>query len=475
MSRRRRIGSAMVGVWVLGGVIGAPGAGSAQPEPCHDPADAGYASYQCKVTRLRERSFVVVAVPDTGINPYHMDFRLPPDNDMVGVPPWEYISGYPKTAEALDLSLDATSYQEALERDDDTWDAVDTEHLYYIPGTKIIGAYAEPSAWSPPILDEYGHGTPVASVAAGLIHGSAPDPDVLLVSIERGDETITWAAAQPWIDVVSGSFGAVGGLYYLGTNEDEVSQDAVERGKVVVFAAGNGASGTALACDRNTMLMSRIAGPPWIISVGAVSPRSGQSYCWNSIPPDVSSYGLHWPAADHRSLGGQREFGGTSNAAPLTAGVIAAQILEARRLFGDTDEGPHGEAALALAGDGSTIPSQGPLSDGALTNLEVRETTEKTALPEEFTVEGLQEDLKDCPDNPSQENCLLYTQNLTTPTTAAYYVYQGYGIVNKASRDRAIAVLKGEQPLPDRSDVDEWMEVRRTVSDLLWDVLLAND
>ena len=111
MNRCRRMHFAMVGVWALAGVIGAPVAGSAQPEPCHNSADANYASYECKVTRLRERSFVVVAVPDTGINPYHLDFRLPPDDDMVGVPPWEYVSGYPETAQPLDLSLDASSYQ----------------------------------------------------------------------------------------------------------------------------------------------------------------------------------------------------------------------------------------------------------------------------------------------------------------------------------------------------------------------------
>ena len=485
MSTRRHIGAAVFAV-VLAGAMPSPVAGSEQAS-CLDPADADYATYECKVSRLRERSFVVVAVPDTGINPYHLDFRLPPDDDMVGVPPWEYISGYPRDAQALDLSLDAESYDEAVQNDRGTWEQAKDEELYYVPGTKIVGARAEVDRehFGPyPILDYYGHGAQVASVAAGGIYGSAPDPEVLVVALQRDDDggTHAWAAAQPWIDVISISTASAANAYIPNevTVIDQATRAAVDSGKVVTVAAGNGVSGPALACDRALTTTSRYAGPPWVISVGAVSPRSGQSYCWHSVSPDVSSYGLHWPAAASRSIEGEEEFGGTSNATPVTAGVMAAQILEARRMFGDTEEGPHGDGSLAVAGPGATIPGQGPLTDGVLNNMDVRVTTEKTAFPEEFTVEGLQEDLspENCLNEPDVESCfalaLLYSQNLIMPTTPAYYTYQGYGIVNKASRDRAIAVLRGQQPIPERPDVDAWMEQRRSIATLLWEEILPS-
>jgi hypothetical protein len=190
--------------------------------------------------------------------------------------------------------------------------------------------------------------------------------------------------------------------------------------------------------------------------VGAVSPKNQQDHCWHSIPPDVSSYGSFWPAADWSSLDGEMNFSGTSSATPLVAGVVADQILEARRAFGDSVEGPHGSTALAVASAGAARPSSGPLSDGVLMRTEAEATTIKTADPVPFDPEACTEDPVTCGN--------------TTPTTPAYFVYEGYGIVNQASAGESLDVLFGRAPMPDRGEVDAWMAARDTASGTFWNI-----
>jgi hypothetical protein len=455
-SPARRIATAVMAATLL-----IPGTLAAQEtDPCQDETDPAYGSYDCKVSRLRERSFVVVAVVDSGINPYHLDFRLAPDDDMQGVPPWEYIEGYPEGTPALDLSLDAETYDEAWAEDQPVWSSAQWNTMYHIPGTKIIGGFGTGvGAYSdnPPIHGNHYHGTAAASVATGMIHGSAADADVLLVSVHGlGTQNLEWAASQPWIDLVSNSWGKVANIYFP-SEEGAVSKQAVEEGRIITFAAGNGLSGTALACDRGVTTTSPNAGPAEVVTVGAVSPENEQAHCWHSIPPDVSSYGSNWPAAEYRSMDAERSFGGTSNATPLTSGVMAMQILEARRAFGDTVEGPHAGGNLAVAGEGAVLPETGPLADGVLHRQEVEDVVLKTAEPEEFDPDACAADPVPCAN--------------TTPTTPAYYVYMGYGIVNEASKGRALDVLFGRAPMPDRSDVDQWMEVKETVHGTAWSIL----
>ncbi|HEX9891545.1 MAG TPA: hypothetical protein VGB28_05740, partial [Actinomycetota bacterium] len=43
------------------------------------------------------------------------------------------------------------------------------------------------------------------------------------------------------------------------------------------------------------------------------------------------------------------------------------------------------------------------------------------------------------------------------PTTPAYFMYQGYGIVDRGAKERALRVLLGTDPMPVRTDVDTWI------------------
>ncbi|MDX1611869.1 MAG: hypothetical protein R3185_05830, partial [Candidatus Thermoplasmatota archaeon] len=109
------------------------------------------------------RSLAVVAHIDTGINPYHAAFRDP--STLGYVHPSRYIEGFPEDVPALNLTLDAPTYEEALDADAEVWESVERGQLYWIPGTRIIGAISmapggtRAGVEETPILDDHGHGT----------------------------------------------------------------------------------------------------------------------------------------------------------------------------------------------------------------------------------------------------------------------------------------------------------------------------
>src|ERR671914_99673 len=85
---------------------------------------------------LKERPFTVIAVVDSGIDPYHEEFRRP----ELQAHPSTYIEGFPRAAAALELTFDAEYYGYALRADESRWESVKPNTLYWIPGTNIVGA-----------------------------------------------------------------------------------------------------------------------------------------------------------------------------------------------------------------------------------------------------------------------------------------------------------------------------------------------
>ncbi|MFN2525959.1 MAG: S8/S53 family peptidase [Actinomycetota bacterium] len=200
----------------------------------------------CSLERFRQKPFVVIAFVDTGINPYHRDFRAP---DFVHHPS-KFIEGYPKSAAAINLDLKAAGargYAAARRADVREWASTEAGELYWFPGTRVIGGISieaggtsNPEFGEFPILDDQGHGTGVASVAAGQFFGS--NPEALIVMIEGlGDASLEWATSQKWIDIVSNSWG---NRANLPVGDTEASREATRRGQTVAFAAGNGATNT---------------------------------------------------------------------------------------------------------------------------------------------------------------------------------------------------------------------------------------
>ncbi len=427
----------------------------------------------CSLAAFERKPFVVVAFIDSGVNPYHQDFRAP---EFVHHPA-KYIEGYPAEAQALKPSLDLADkagYEAAREKDDALWKAVKRDQLYWIPGTRIIGGISRAAGdtsgdWQErPILDDQGHGTGVVSVGAGRHFGS--NPNALIVMVEGlGQRSLEWATAQPWIDVVSNSWGNTANLP-LG--DPESGRVATRRGQSIVWSAGNGATNTNSSTifpaggpvedpckcktpDSDNSITDPWSGPSWLVTVGAASPINGQAHWWHSIPVDVASFGSKWraagawgvkPVVDEENVQ-TRDFGGTSCATPVTAGVLSAIIERARIELGDTTGGQRPDQVVAL---GKKKLASGPLDDGKLTRQEAEALALKTATP--------------VPADPEK----ITWDYAVRPTTPIYYLHQGYGVVTRDSKALALDVLLGKKELADRTEVDNFIAAMDVIRNAKW-------
>lgn len=373
--------------------------------------------------RLADRPFVVVAVVDTGINPYHVEFRRP---DLTAHPA-TYVEGFPGSARRLDLALGEKDLERARNADSSDWRNVETRELYWIPGTNIVGAIdIEDDPFR--FMDTRGHGTAVASLAGGKVSGP-PTDDVLIVAVNGLDEGLEWAAAQPWIDVITNSWS---NLTPVTDRTAEASRAAVENGKVVCFASGNLAA---------PLWFIEGQGPSWHVNVGAASPKSRGEHYYTGYPNDVLGFS-GTPAASHESTSGTQEFGGTSAATPSVCGLMATTLARARAAVGDGRQGPQRGALAAGRGDGA-------FEDGRLTRLELEDAVQSTA-------EAASSDV-----DPSEP--------LVVPAAGpAAFLRGGYGIVDAGTIRHALRVLLGDDERPARAMEDAWIGLTDRARDLVW-------
>lgn len=390
--------------------LGVPGIGPAQAaDPCHDPTHPEYRTHACKVTRLRERPWVVIATVDGGINPYHLDFRLADGDDRWGVHPSEYISGYPSDAEALEITLEAPSQPAARALDREAWDAVEPGEMRWIPGTNIIAGV---SMRSGDFSDVGGHGTAVASITGGRLYGRG-GPNVLIVSVEGTGDGWRWAAEQPWIDLISVSWSSANVFV---SPSGEASYAAAAAGKLSCVATGNLVA---------PLWVFKEQGPSWNVNVGAVD-TSDRIHAYSGSPADVVAV-PDLEVATPDSMTATRTFGGTSGAAPHVCASIGRLISEARGRVGDAQEGPHGGGLVV------GTPGSGPFSDGVLNRAEIERAVQATAR----SLPGM-------------------------------LARSGYGVVEPATVTAAQGVLFGEHPWPDRPVEDAWIEATDAARDALY-------
>ena len=303
----------------------------------------------------------VVAVIDYGVVPYHWDFadsKMPqardndPCNDLpLTQSPDKWLRGFPDRSafdsyNALRLGLNEKDEFAPIApldaADADEWETVKRssakkQNFYWMPGTKIIGAMEFGNSKIHGTTDDHGAGT--TSVSVGNLHGTCPECLLMFIDINgasaaEGEAAINWAMKQPWIDVITNSYGfsaAYRDRIYSGSNVG-LQRKASDRGQTVFFSAGNGNDGAYVV--PNTTHFSSQEGPDWIVTVGAVSPGNHGSYQGHGKPADVASIGSSYPASYGAStVGGTGSggFGGTSNATPTVAGIYARALFEARR------------------------------------------------------------------------------------------------------------------------------------------------
>lgn len=351
----------------------------------------------------------VVAIVDSSFSPYHLDLRadrMPQHTDgdatndlplSDGLAPHEWIPDFPDPAEAfgeyraLDLTLpDAGPVRIAYEADRAQWEGLQPStsqvaNFYWAPGTKAVGMVDfQDGGFELPGGASHGMGS--ASVSAGAIHGACPECVVVLLPYGSGDEresASNWAYDQPWIDVVTNSFGfslLLRDRYYNGGNA-ELSKAASERGQTIFFSAGNGQFNTFTV--PNATLLSSQEGPDWMVTVGAIDPDSEGSYTGHGKPVDISSIGAGYPSAPSSgdvAVDAEGSFGGTSNATPVTAGTYARALhLVRRALDGPSRTQVDGVVATGPAGCG-TAAADCALADGVLTAAELRDALFDTAV-----------------------------------------------------------------------------------------------
>lgn len=357
---------------------------------------------------------VVVAVIDGALNPYHWDLSataMPqagdgdPANDLpLHTPPHTWLRGFPAPdvfGGYRPFPLSAGTQPDAkladlYAADADSWSLLEPSsatsvQYYWVPGTKVVGMvdFGVNRVHGP----AGAHGSKVASVAVGNLHGTCPQCLLVFLSYSteaQAEAASRWAQAQPWIDVVVNSYGfSSSGRFrdrvYSGS--DVAAQRAAsERGQTVFFSAGNGLNNDFLL--PNSTYFSSQEGPDWIVTVGATS-ATGHSYSGAGKPVDVSAPGDgSYPSMGGDTVTGSSGFGGTSNATPVVAGVYASALAWARaRLDGASATQAGGTVA---AGPPVTCGQTSPtceLGDGVLTARELRE---RLLLGASHTPQGLE-------------------------------------------------------------------------------------
>jgi hypothetical protein len=457
----------------------------------------------------------VAAHIDTGINPYHEVFR---ENSRIAqTHPSEYIDGYPEDAQALNLTLDADSYEGALEEDSEIWENVERGQLYWVPGTRIVGLISFEAGGTTgdndetPLLDDHGHGTMTGSRTAG--EGTSLAPNARLVSVEGlAAESVRWAADESWIDVQTNSWVNFVPAPVNGLQDDaasEVPQDActVETPDpapadetihvcandtttdafahaademVTLAASGNGAAYTAGVAPTPTYTLS--TAPPGVTLVGAHD--NGYIAPWSGSPPHVVADGFRPPAAVHDSLTAveTNEYSCcTSASAPYAAGAAANLVSAARTLLDDTSVGVED----GVVAEGESQIALGPLEDGKLTLNETRQVLDKTtAEVPRATIHsgdvhpGAQPDgyRPNAPPEPGRNaycpGCVTTpVQYSDLPSEVPTEAFIGYGAVTPSSAQDARQVLAGNQELPDRADADAFYENDQLIRELVYSPL----
>jgi hypothetical protein len=428
----------------------------------------------------RARPSAVVALIDSGINPYSNAFR--DRSKLARRHPSTYIRGYPRKSEALELSLNLP-YKKAIKKDARVWRAVTPNKLYWIPGTRIVGAISMgaggtncPALDPPPansaqtgcqehrILDDHGHGTMTASRAAGAGHSLAPKSRI--VAIEGlGAESVRWAADQGWIDVQSNSWISL--VPPPLPNAVSRAFDYASDKMLTLAASGNGSAYIAGVAPTPTYLLS--TAPDGVVLVGGHD--NGKMTLWAGAPPHLVADAYASYAAPRTSTGGMRPHPiacCTSAASPYAAGGATAIVAEARKILGDSGNGMAG--GLVACGPMHRVHA-GPLMDGRFTMAELKDVLFHTA--EAHPRKGRDDGKVHWAGDPRAPDYTEYgpganpfCQGCTTtpiawkdvPDQAEAYPLVGYGGINERSVALASKVLHGKKKLPARDAADAQYE-----------------
>lgn len=387
-------------------------------------------------------SDVIVALIDTGIQPYHDAFKAPPD--------WQP----PKIPGAISLGED---FQKRVLADLGVWNELQPNQIYYFESTRVfavskfhhssaVNARDNPHVIYDDEVGELGHGTGTAS----LVAQASPHATILMVESSGSlNNAWIWVRDQPWIDVVSVSQGAVANLPDTDPGPDRdahVTQQIVGNGKLVVGSAGN----------QPTPNVMDATAAPWVIAVGGAEERTRGETIITSKLADVVANFTSDRVANKSDLHGYFRNGGTSMGTPVVAGTLAEALYELRHRY--RDPGVRLEHGALVDATGKTI-----------TNADLREALNATAAYWDTT----QYD----PTN------YTYTQpfellGLTVPilpavwgTSVGPWTQMGWGFVDERLVPDLVAILSGEKPMPEKpADAVRFMDQVAEIKAKYWEI-----
>lgn len=315
----RGVGSPAIALLVLAAFVCSGCLGGPSSEGADGPSDS---------TPDPNPAYVVVGVPDGGVNPYHEVFHRPGYTD----PPCAYLDAFPCSIRALNLSIGLyDNYAEAVEADAAVWDSVIPGEWYWIPRTPFVA-----------VRPLTGFGEDAVSLLAPSAHGTATtslvlqeNPDARLAFMQVNpqgyglDSHDVFADAGITVDVLSVS---------LATNQVGAplpSQQAcnvahsffLADAPLYVKGAGNTGGSTLQDCW---------ASDPSIIAVGGAYAHDRSSDALSFRETEVVSYFCP-PVALAESISGYQEGEtncGTSYAAPMVAGALSRVVLSLRKASG---------------------------------------------------------------------------------------------------------------------------------------------
>lgn len=414
---------------------------------------------------------VVVAIIDTGVVPYHEEFRQNREGEDPTAHPATYLTDYPEDTPGVEITLtmpddedptmEETDVSKYMEADEGLWANTTQETLYHVPGTKFVGMIGFCTD-----LPGAGHGGMTSSRAGGntisiggnetlLVNVRAP----LALELDADGDTCEgratrWAADQPWIDIQSHSWGNFVACSDVAADIAWGWSEAFKyaRDKQPIFvAAANGHANAGLLgypsqCQSNN--------PAGVITVGGTD--NGGYTRWANWWPAISADSCSNPAVNEGDRYEIRNTGGgTSSATPFSAGGAAKLILEARRTFHDPNVGVR-DGVLATLHEGGTAPEMGPLADGDFTIEELKSVLFHTALAVPTV------------DDSDGAACSSQIPLPEGGTNGAAFPFIGYGEVNHISIDLALQVLSGDISEPQRPQEDQLYEADQEARRAMW-------
>lgn len=268
----------------------------------------------------------VVAVIDSGTNPYHEAFyaggSLYPGTAPSAVTPAVLAALGIGGGQILHLTRSGNLAND-LAADAAQWRSIVRGRPYWVSGTNLIlvsyGDGSLPALRPDAGKDPHGVGTSAAVLAA------APQSVLVVVEGDNADGE-AFAFTHPAIDIVSTSYGTPGSVPLLSAALNQSYEGVVQRGKLHVGASDNS---PALAPFDGT------AGPWWALGIAGFEDDSqGRQVVSGSFPDFLADFTQDLPyCMDCES--GLSTVAGTSFSTPRAAGVAAQLLRLVRTRLGD--------------------------------------------------------------------------------------------------------------------------------------------